>query len=351
MLVDLVPSAAGFDPNGFMIDPWWRLQVDSAGRLPDVTELCDQFVRRRESADRCTSQGSRLEFVSSRKWPNFGKDREICRGDPDHVNWRLSQRPFQQSATVMTGRLYFRKTAADGDMNLFLHTPGDPARTAHDPQLVSQVDDTERGRLTEVELKLNEFTARFMDPWWAELVGSVMAGSGFEFRPRTVRERIDGRMAVVVGTYGLDGVHGLHSEIHPVMALAVWTSSEGRRDQWQVFARNWGSEGQCSIDEIRLKLPDDTLRLWLPWRAGADSARVRFVRPARAIPAFVVRGPPLRVPFRLAEPGLHDLVDGRVEIEWFGPGRPEEHHLRERMKIKDVVPNHDDEHEASKPGG
>ncbi|MFL5385142.1 MAG: hypothetical protein ACJ8GN_21685 [Longimicrobiaceae bacterium] len=359
MPIDLVPSTAGYDANGFMIDPWWRVQLrarksprNTPDSLPNVSRLCEGFRDRLVSAAKCTSQAAFLEFIASKHkkhwWvPDFA---ELCPGDPDHVNWRVSRRPPAQSATVMTGRIYFGQTAPDGDLNLFLVTPGDPARTAHDPEGLSTHGGKWSGRMTELEFLRREFSSDSPDPWWRALREALRAGA---VEPFAISDSIDGREAVVLGIYGVDGVHGMHSEIHPVMGLAIRTVTDGPVDHWQVFARNWGSEGTCSNGIQSLTLPNDTLHLWLPWRAGADSARVTLRAGQRSIPPFTVTDSPLHVPFRLASPDRRDKVEGRVEIVWYGTVRRGKDPLPGGMERRNVVPNVEEEHErkGSRPPG
>jgi hypothetical protein len=322
-----------------MINPRWQVQVDTPRALPDATARCEGFRNRGASAAKCTSQAALLEYNWRTTWVDLGKY-TMCPGDPDHVNWRVSQRPYRQSAAVMMGRISFGQASWDGDVNLFLRTPGDPARTIHDPKAVGG-DPLDGTRLTELEFRLKEFTFRFHEPFWEAFRDALMAGSDFD--PQSVADSINGPLAVAVGNYGLDGVHGLHSVIHPVMGLAILTYSAGPRETWEVFARNWGREGQCSKQEdVRLELPDDTLRLWLPWRPGADSATVSFDGPFHSLRPYTVRRSPLSVPFHLGDPAQHDLAQGHIDIRWHGPAQRIQERVDAKVQMQPVVPNDDD---------
>jgi len=56
---------------------------------------------------------------------------------------------------------------------------------------------------------------------------------------------LNGEAVTVVGLFGLDAEHFAHPELHPVYALAIRTGSQPDGDTWQLFARAWGTAGDC----------------------------------------------------------------------------------------------------------
>jgi hypothetical protein len=88
---------------------------------------------------------------------------------------------------------------------------------------------------------------------------------------------------ILTGMFGLDGEHGLKSELHPLFAVALRRDKidNSQNDEgWLMFVRNQGDEGFCSSHIWGLGLEDYTFRL--PWRYGmlavsVDSSKTQFV--------------------------------------------------------------------------
>jgi len=74
---------------------------------------------------------------------------------------------------------------------------------------------------------------------------------------------------------GLNGEHDFHTELHPVLALAVDVSHElpdRYGHAWLVLVRNMGNEGECSAGQVPWVGRDSTRYvLEIPWKRGADS--------------------------------------------------------------------------------
>ena len=68
------------------------------------------------------------------------------------------------------------------------------------------------------------------------------------------------RRAVVVGLMGLDSEHDIYSESHPVYAMAIEVDSDTHDNTWIVFARNTGTEGNCSSQDHPLMVNGELLR-------------------------------------------------------------------------------------------
>ena len=322
-VLDLVSDT--LDRNGFYVNPRW-----TGAALPDPDSVCDGF-RNRDRTDSlflngCTSYRNEVEFPPPSV--QFGK---LCAGEVTHVNFRVAPHlaPTRSAATLW-GRIFVADERGiigpigsgvpnyDGDVGLMLQTPGDPGRTAGSPQVHGA--GAGRGtRLLEMEFNRRELLKYWSeDRWWGDFAARQMVHSS------DFHDRLDGRFAVAVGVFGLDGVHDAHSELHPVFALAVRTAASRRTESWEVFARTWGDEGMCAPDQQNLKLANDTLYLWLPWRHGAESVEIRFYGSTTIAPA---RFPaePIGYPIPLVRPRkLQPFVEGTLEVTWFGhPDAPE----------------------------
>ena len=54
---------------------------------------------------------------------------------------------------------------------------------------------------------------------------------------------------ILTGMFGLDGEHGLKSELHPLYAMATLRDdfeNSPSDEAWLIFVRNQGDEGYCS---------------------------------------------------------------------------------------------------------
>jgi len=80
-----------------------------------------------------------------------------------------------------------------------------------------------------------------------------------------------------------------------------------------MFARNEGNEGTCSAGIQKLALPHDRLSLQIPWRPGANTARVTFTGNTRVPTADYTA--PLRITVPLSGKPT-GLVDGQFTVEW-----------------------------------
>ncbi|HKP74222.1 MAG TPA: hypothetical protein VJT67_01710 [Longimicrobiaceae bacterium] len=312
------------DGNGFFVNPRWVVQ--DRVPLPNVDSLCGEFQQREAGRPRflndCTNHlPPQIAFVEPQI--RIGK---LCKGAVGHVNWRVaSNRPANQSAATVSGRLFVADEGlflgiigggvgqVDGDIAMFLQTPGDPGRTVRNPHVKNGTAATGSAVL-ELEFRLAELRRKWRQEFWLALRDDVAVNSG------AIHSRFDGRLAVAVGIFGVDGVHDAHSEIHPVMALAVRTDVRGNTDTWELFARNWGDEGMCGQEEQRLDLPKDTLYLWLPPRPGATSARIEF-NGLRELSPDTFQANAIAFPIPLGRPERHEVVDGTLTVKWLG--RPE----------------------------
>jgi hypothetical protein len=78
------------------------------------------------------------------------------------------------------------------------------------------------------------------DGWWHKFHNAVDE-SDFDAGVMLYAKQV-----LVLGLLGLDTAHSSHSELHPVVAMAVHIKNDPHDDRWAVFAMNWGDEGWCS---------------------------------------------------------------------------------------------------------
>src|SRR5262249_15737076 len=107
----------------------------------------------------------------------------------------------------------------------------------------------------------------FHTPWWETFRRAVLFDWASSY--------MSGDEAIVIGLLGIDTEHALHTEIHPVWALAIHDlrRSSPSDDVWAIFARNWGNEGLCGQHQHLLDLQSITFKL--PWRRGSSSVSVK----------------------------------------------------------------------------
>ena len=179
-------------------------------------------------------------------------------------------------STVRRGPVHI---ARDGDAEFFLEPDGGGP-------VLSQPAGTKYHGLIGLEFSTAETIRWFRTPWWrrfpfrqvsyrpyASLLGNLRRHPG-EIGPFPALER---RPGSVIGLLGLDNAHDEHTELHPVYAVAVQTETAPERETWQVFARSWGTGGDCGG---RLDHRLDSRRLALPLPSGAGpwaSAQGRFL--------------------------------------------------------------------------
>ncbi len=310
------------DPNGFPINPRWAAQDTSHPRhrrYPVVEKECGNFAvwqnRGPGFLKDCTAQISAITFTRAPWYVPTG----ICPfhdSRPNHVNWRVGNGKPERAASVAVGRIYYGDLSFDGDLDLFLRTPGDPGRTWGDRRVTNPSDTSEGHRLTEVEFHVREVQRHMSRKggWWGRLAGELVDAER-EREERNPAEVLNGLAAVVTGIFGVDGVHASHSEIHPVFAMAVRFQTDSLHDRWAVFARNWGSEGMCSSRNETLDLPDNRITVWIPWRRGATGADVRW--DGKAVVASTDSPVIVRIPLR--RPSQHMVAEGELHITWRGP--------------------------------
>jgi len=284
-----------FDPNGLPFNPaWsWQLRPGNRDKIPD-TGMCHNFSVREWStippnpdaimspyfAD-CTDQADESTVDQA-----TGVNEALCDtysipylGDtfPGHVNW------FPVTVEGDGGWI----TLGDDDDYTFSYTRDDGSCLL----CVNNRD------FIHVEFDSDETVDHFSTTEWNQLhkaVDDFMSAAGVvkycEERggsgcgPSQVQEaqhQVDilpeffQGHTILTGMFGLDGEHGLKSELHPLFAVALRRDKidNSQNDEgWLMFVRNQGDEGFCSSHIWGLGLEDYTFRL--PWRPGMLAVNV-----------------------------------------------------------------------------
>ncbi len=267
-----------YDRNRFPLNPTW-----SGGGTRDLCRSCDglRLTSRPDGSPwipglrsvRCTLQRPSLDWGGcSPRWEPCREEngRRRGRGLSGHVNFG----PATYTGKISTVRRGPVHIARDGDAELFLEPDGGGAVLAQSPG-------TKYDRKIGLEFSTPETVRWFRTPWWrrfpfrevsyrpyASLLGNLRRHAG----EKGPFPSLDRRPGTVIGLFGVDNAHDAHSELHPVYAVAVQTEAVPDRETWQIFARSWGTGGDCGG---RLDHRLDSPRLILPLSAGAAWSSVQ----------------------------------------------------------------------------
>jgi len=312
------PVATELDPNGFMLAPRWFRNYQQGSDLTDLEagKECDNFPYKkwmlvnRGIKSSCTQQASFDEptrFGECAFGPAFGQFH-------GHVNWVPS---------TFIGKLTLHDHAPDDDLDLQLRTltdldraqrflPGNKTGTVKTSTVSSILTNDSQGHSEYKDALWLEFAAYETinyfphdDPCPKDKDNdkdNVCGWHSFLTCKRPKCQPITDRTAVVTGLLNLDCVHECHTELHPVLAMAVRLNSEDKikrvtsvddiqkdnDDPWMIFVRNQGNEGDCSLDQHYLDR--NVYTMLLPAPAGAMGG----------IPALATDG----TPFTSNIPGL-----------------------------------------------
>jgi hypothetical protein len=186
-----------------------------------------------------------------------------------------------------------------------------------------------------VEFDSDETIDHFTTKEWTDLRDAVDNNDVFATKNKFLG------LTILTGMFGLDGEHGLKSELHPVYAMATLRddleNSPGD-EAWLIFVRNQGDEGYCSSNLWDSGFTDYTFRL--PWRTGMTSVtkdlnKTQFSgTPGTSGPTIFAIAPPaaiagVYVTFHLG-PAVHDtslfgapasipFINGALHLIWTGP--------------------------------
>ncbi len=247
----------GIDANGLPLNPIWASQITQPTVKPSFTSVCGSALSGGDSinyttlAANCTSQSPSLD-LSTTIIPL------LCPGDPlrGHVNWSVATFIGTIAWSEWSGNFLIE----DDDFNMALSTTNSAALTNNSDGLG-------------LEFNASESIDSFTNPWWAAIRSNAEGGDD-----AGVHTRMDGKLAVVTGLFGLDCVHDCYSESHPVYALAIRssqaTAANTADETWNFFVRNSGNEGNCSELWHDWASVDGSYYIQLPWPAGAASVNL-----------------------------------------------------------------------------
>jgi len=304
-----------YDRNMLPVNPDW------VGRArPDVCQACDGF--RLESrpgggksiaslrSARCTLQRPAVDARGSLVCP--GKRCPApARGQTlgGHVNWG----PATFTGRVSTPWGESGHVNRDGDLELVLEPDGAAGTIAPPPKAHYS------GRI-ELEFESGRTARWFRSPFWRELPFRNNSFKVVASYFGTVRRHpsakgpvptLHHRPAAAIGLFGIDNLHEVHSELHPLYAITIQIEASASRQRWVAFARRGGMEGECgsrlehTIDSRQLVLPlREAAGAWevvrgvfydhgLPvpdWRVYAGAAAPSLVLPLPDKPCSVVEG-------------------------------------------------------------
>jgi hypothetical protein len=276
------------DVNGFLLNPQWQWQVSCPPSMeggeprpildnyPDSID--SEICRNAEFAD-CTGEVKQTTFDGVGICPmcNLGhkrKNRKL-----GHVNW---------FTVTYTGDICFHNTSyPDMDYTFSLRPKmgagltrwNHPSKPDSDGK---PIDPTKLPQAIHVEFDSRETVNLFRSNIWSQFRNDASPCRWWDFRNPcdmdAAMNRISRRRAVVIGLMGLDSEHEIYSESHPVYAMAIEVNDSLHDNTWIVFARNTGTEGNCSQLKHPLNSPDgqlvETLRLLIPPPDGAKVTAV-----------------------------------------------------------------------------
>jgi hypothetical protein len=157
----------------------------------------------------------------------------------------------------------------DGDVNFYLEPDGGAG-------LLTQKPESRYQGVIGVEFASAETLRWFRTPWWRlfpfrqssyKPVPSLWTEPRRQPGVQGEFPSVKRRPATVIGIFGIDTAHGTHPELHPVHAIAIQTEAHPDRDVYQVFARNWGTGGDCA-GRLDARLATHRIALLLPQTAG-----------------------------------------------------------------------------------
>ncbi|UCE08633.1 MAG: hypothetical protein JSW07_11680, partial [bacterium] len=132
------------------------------------------------------------------------------------------------------------------------------------------------------------------------------------------QKMIDGKKAIAIGVWCMDGAHWYRSEIHPVFGLAIQTEdvSSGTPGQevWQFFIRNRGNQNWCG-EQIKVKDPIPDWYFRFPGQPKAVDAKVVYLKNNKTVKCKLLKkGNDILL--RMHLPGKKYWAAGTITIIW-----------------------------------
>jgi hypothetical protein len=317
----------GDDDNFIALNPDWAYDKQPGGSHPSAESLCAVVTKPANGtpvtlyfpdAPPCVSPTTFTERDEASAWRRtWTFQGSSCA----HANWGLA---------TYTGNLQFESHSdfwdMDDDYSWQLRTDGGRGLALGAPK-----GDSGARTALEPEFQAHETVDYFSSPWWSGFRDAVNRnpddGDFHEAKDYLNAGNPNGRFAIVTGLMGLDLEHGIHTELHPVFAMAIRVKDDDPNDEhWAFFVRLYGDEGFCSSQEHYLEfLPDNkfTFRLPLIWGPNAepsDDVAVDFREEhgtgAQPTVQFV-KGQGIFVTFDMPEnPAARQLIHGELHLKW-----------------------------------
>ena len=256
----------GLDANGVPLNPKWAPQLNPTPERPDFQGNCSKAITDGGTNSDpgnlkkyCTTQEVALDVRPKTKSDPASK--LICPAQPmrGHMNWGV---------VTYSGQIQFVGWSTnfwilDDDLSFTLATP--------DSAGLTNVGDG-----VHMEFRASETVDQFGNSNWWQAFGHAV--HSLPFLPAAAGKAVDGRLAVVTGLVGIDGVHGGKTESHPVYALAILSEQaqvNGKiEEKWKFFLRNHGTEGDCSRMEHAWADFHGSYYIQFPWPDGAEDVSV-----------------------------------------------------------------------------
>ena len=327
----------GLDANGLPVNPEWGWQINgglhsSTGITPLGPEPAAFPVG---CPPACTSQNPSFDEAQL-SWGNaidhfFG----VCQhyDPPQNYNpWTASGHLDWFDATF-TGQIFWVThdggAFGDDDYNMRIMTPKfhrDPAGTTFFNVEVNDAADEES---IGIEFDSDETIDHYGQSYiWNIFHQTVDAGD------IAAAATINNHDAVVIGLMGIDEMHDVYAEIHPVHAIAIREGLANSAlpikpadDRWFFFARNWGDEGECShlqhyllTNQITLQFPPPSVQQQV---ATLNGLGTQILASGAANPPVFSSGPQgTFLTLNLPDAANQPFVFGEISLNWTGKPAP-----------------------------
>jgi hypothetical protein len=320
----LVPPALPFDVisdrtdlNGLVLNPsWaWQKKPGNEGKLPNPSNLCSDELP--DSTD-CTSQ------ATAENLPGF-PNALVCMWQlasplTGHINWEVA---------TYSGGANWEGISTDRDSNW--NSPAESNGGLTSGNAISGPP------LLDLEFASREVLANAKTSFWKTLWEKADGGATSGDVNSWLRKLTNGNppYMVATGIFGVDCEHECHTEIHPVYAIAIQVNADPNDNTWAIFVRNWGNEGFCAHGTLEAHLPNNTLKMFLPYNsssapqvllpqtqffatAGIQEPQLSFVS-AKEEPGLITS-------ITLPDPSKRGLAELELHLRW--PQGSSPHNLR-----------------------
>jgi hypothetical protein len=327
----------GLDANGLPVNPEWGWQINggllsSSGITPLGPEPAAFPVG---CPPQCTSQNPSFDQAQV-NWGNaldhfFG----VCQhyDPPQNYNpWTASGHLDWFDATY-TGKIFWVThdggAFGDDDYNMRIMTP----KFHRDPAGTTFFNVAPNDRSTEESIGIEFDSDETIDHYGQSYIWNIFH-QVVDAGDIAAAATINNHDAVVIGLMGIDLMHDVYAEIHPVHAIAIREGLAGSAspikpadDRWFFFARNWGDEGECSHLQHYLLTNQITLQ-FPPPSAQQNVATVNKFSPpilasGTASPPMFSSGPQgTFLTLGLPDAANQPFVFGEISLNWTGKPAP-----------------------------